>query len=129
MANQNYRIVRLFDNKFISGHFKSLLQTYGGRRCPPINFNVPAPSKTPLNYRISPRKSDLGIPSHYISPNPCARPSHPADVCVKNFQRDWLGFGCFCHFERYVGDCAWLAQICDLRLIAARERLVKSLLG
>lgn len=32
MASQNCRAVRLFDNKFISRHFKSLLQSYVGCR-------------------------------------------------------------------------------------------------
>ncbi len=51
----------------------------------------------------------------------------PSDLCVENFQRDCLG--CFCPFERLAGHDAWLAQICDLRLVAAREGIVKSLLG
>jgi hypothetical protein len=51
----------------------------------------------------------------------------PSDLCVKNFQRECLG--CFCLFERAAGHDAWLAQICDLRLVAAREGIVVGLLG
>jgi ubiquitin C-terminal hydrolase len=46
---------------------------------------------------------------------------------VENFQRDCLG--CFCRFELLAGRDAWLAQVCDLRLVAARKGIVKSLLG
>ncbi len=51
---------------------------------------------------------------------------HWLRLCVENFQRDCLG--CFCRFECLARHDAWLAQICDLRLVAAREGVVKSLL-
>jgi hypothetical protein len=48
MPNQNCRIVRLFDNKFISGHFESFFQYYVGRRCVPMNATSQHPQRRHL---------------------------------------------------------------------------------
>ena len=45
----------------------------------------------------------------------------------RNSRDDCLSF--FCRFERLVAQSVWLAQTCDLRLVAAREGVVKSPLG
>jgi hypothetical protein len=62
---------------------------------------------------------------------PCYRrrasPGQPSDLRVENFLRDCLG--CFCRFERRAGDGTWRAQIGDLRLVAARESIMKNLVG